>query len=94
MQHTTPCGPPEAKYLHPFVLFDIQASNPDVRKIRKAWLKIVRKDKEFTKRNALVKEPYTRWLKKKVGVINLPFIFDASDFPKVPEPKPIFPKDI
>ncbi|XP_050919241.1 uncharacterized protein LOC127136762 [Lathyrus oleraceus] len=40
-------GPPDAKDLQPFVLFDIQASNPDVRTVRKAWLKVVRKGKEF-----------------------------------------------
>ncbi|XP_050889328.1 uncharacterized protein LOC127094546 [Lathyrus oleraceus] len=87
-------GPPDAKDLHPFMLFDIQASNPDVRAIRKAWLKVVRKGKEFGKRNLLVKEPYTRWVKEKVGEIHLPFIFNASAFPKTPEPKPILPEDM
>ncbi|XP_050876361.1 uncharacterized protein LOC127080074 [Lathyrus oleraceus] len=87
-------GPPEAKDLQPFVLFDIQASNPDVRVILKAWLKIVRKGKEFGKRNTLVKEPYTRWVKERVEEIHLPFIFNASAFPKIPEPKPILPEDM
>jgi hypothetical protein len=59
-------GPPEAKDLQPFMLFDIEASNPDVRAVRKAWLKVVRKGKEFGKRNLLAKEPYTRWVKERV----------------------------
>ncbi|XP_050877511.1 uncharacterized protein LOC127081281 [Lathyrus oleraceus] len=79
-------GPPGAKDLQPFVFFDIQASNPDVRVIRKAWLKIVRRGKEFGKRNTLVKEPYTRWVKERVEEIHFPFIFNASVFPKIPEP--------
>ncbi|XP_050878039.1 uncharacterized protein LOC127081857 [Lathyrus oleraceus] len=87
-------GPPDAKDLQRFVLFDIQASNPDVRVIRKAWLNIVRKGKEFGKRNTLVKEPYTRWVKERVEEIHLPFIFNASAFPKIPEPKPILPEDM
>ncbi|XP_050919480.1 uncharacterized protein LOC127137027 [Lathyrus oleraceus] len=95
MQHSYSMdGLPEVKNLQPFVLFDIQASNPDVRVIRKAWLKIVRKSKEFGKINTLVKEPYTRWVKKRVEEIHLPFIFNASAFPKVPESKPIFPKEM
>ncbi|XP_050895549.1 uncharacterized protein LOC127102189 [Lathyrus oleraceus] len=87
-------GPPDAKDLQPFVLFDIQASNPDVRAIRKDWLKVVRKGKEFGKRNLLAKEPYTRWVKERVGEIHLPFILKASVFPKTPEPKPILPEDM
>ncbi|XP_050920144.1 uncharacterized protein LOC127137764 [Lathyrus oleraceus] len=55
---------------------------------------IVRKSKEFGKRNPLVKEPYTRWVKERVEVIHFPFIFHASAFPKVPDPKPILPKDM
>ncbi|XP_050920454.1 uncharacterized protein LOC127138094 [Lathyrus oleraceus] len=65
MQHNYSMnGPPEAKDLQLFVLFDIQVSNPDVRTIRKTWLKIVRKVPELKpilpedveKLNAKVKE--------------------------------------
>ncbi|XP_050916396.1 uncharacterized protein LOC127131524 [Lathyrus oleraceus] len=87
-------GPPDTKDIQPFFLFDIQASNPDVRVIRKAWLKIFRKGKEFGKRNTPVKEPYTRWVKERVEEIHFQFIFNASAFPKIPEPKPILPKDM
>lgn len=33
-------------------------------------------------------------MKERVEIIHLPFIFDASAFPKVPEPKPTLPEDI
>ncbi|KAI5437054.1 hypothetical protein KIW84_023248 [Lathyrus oleraceus] len=87
-------GPPDANDLQPFVLSDIQASNPDVRAVRKAWLKVVRKGKEFGKRNILAKEPYIQWVKERVEEIHLPFILKASAFPKTPDPKPILPEDM
>ncbi|XP_050878157.1 uncharacterized protein LOC127081975 [Lathyrus oleraceus] len=80
--------------LQPFVLSDIQASNPDVRAVRKAWLKVVRKGKEFGKRNILAKEPYTQWVKERVEKIQLPYILKAPAFPKTPEPEPILPEDM
>ncbi|XP_050877928.1 uncharacterized protein LOC127081751 [Lathyrus oleraceus] len=87
-------GPPDAKDLQPFVLSDIQASNPDVRAVRKAWLKVVRMGKEFGKRNILAKEPYTQWMKERVEKIQLPYILKAPALPKTPEPEPILPEDM
>jgi len=95
LQHGYPMdGPPDAKDLQPFVLSDIQASNPDVRAVRKAWLKVVRMGKEFGKRNILAKEPYTQWVKERVEKIQLPYILKAPAFPKTPEPEPILPEDM
>lgn len=76
------------------MLSDIQASNPDVRVVRKAWLKVVRMGKEFGKRNILAKEPYTQWVKERVEKIQLPYILKAPAFPKTPEPEPILPEDM
>lgn len=49
-------GPSEAKHLQPFVLFDIQVSNLDVRTFQKAWLKIVEKVKNSEKGTLLSKK--------------------------------------
>ncbi|KAI5382609.1 hypothetical protein KIW84_070157 [Lathyrus oleraceus] len=87
-------GPPDAKDLQPFVLSNIQASNPDVRAVRKAWLKVVRMGKEFGKRNILAKEPYTQWVKERVEEIQLPYILKAPALPKTPEPEPILLEDM
>ncbi|KAI5438975.1 hypothetical protein KIW84_024636 [Lathyrus oleraceus] len=46
-------GPPDAKDLQPFVLSDIQASNPDVRAVRKAWLKVNLKEERRGKAQEL-----------------------------------------
>ncbi|KAI5424270.1 hypothetical protein KIW84_030458 [Lathyrus oleraceus] len=46
-------GPPDAKDLQPFVLSDIQASNPDVRAVRKAWLKVNLKEERKGKAQEL-----------------------------------------
>lgn len=46
------------------------------------------------KRNVLVKEPYTQWVKEMVQMIKLPFIFYPSTFPLVSELEPIFPEDV
>ncbi|KAI5432183.1 hypothetical protein KIW84_036070 [Lathyrus oleraceus] len=45
--------PHDAKDLQPFVLSDIQASNPDVRAVRKAWLKINLKEERKGKAQEL-----------------------------------------
>ncbi|KAI5399144.1 hypothetical protein KIW84_064504 [Lathyrus oleraceus] len=46
-------GPPDAKDLQPFVLSDIQASNPDVRAVRKAWLRVNLKEERKGKAQEL-----------------------------------------
>lgn len=92
MQHSYSMnGPPKAEALEPFILHDIDADNPIVKKIKKSWKIIVRRGKEFGKRNVLVKEPYTRWVRERVQVVKLSFPFDPSIFPPVPEPEPIIP---
>ncbi|XP_050889582.1 uncharacterized protein LOC127094852 [Lathyrus oleraceus] len=86
--------PPKAEALEPFILHDIDANNPIVKKIKKSWKTIVRRGKEFGKRNVLVKEPYTRWVRERVQVVKLSFPFDPSIFPPVPGPEPILPEDV
>ncbi|XP_050895230.1 uncharacterized protein LOC127101830 [Lathyrus oleraceus] len=51
-------GPPEDKDLVPFVINNIDPLNPIVRKVRKAWTKIVRSGSELGKKNVIAKEPY------------------------------------
>lgn len=58
-------GPPKFEALEPFILHDIDADNPIVKKIKKSWKIIVRRGKEFGKRNVLVKESYTRWVRER-----------------------------
>ncbi|XP_050902754.1 uncharacterized protein LOC127115200 [Lathyrus oleraceus] len=87
-------GTPETRALQPFILHDLEMSNPVMKRVRRAWLIVVREGKELGKRNTLVKEPYTKWVKERAQVIKLPYPFDPSIFPLVPEPEPILPKDV
>lgn len=74
-------GPPDAESLEQFILHDIGADNPIMKKVKKSWQKIIRKGKELCKRNFIVREPYTRWVKEIVQVVKLPYLFYPSIFP-------------
>ncbi|XP_050877557.1 uncharacterized protein LOC127081333 [Lathyrus oleraceus] len=87
-------GPPNVEALEPFILHDIDTNNPIVKKIKESWKTIVRRGKEFGKRNVLVKEPYTCWVRERVQVVKLLFPFDPSIFPPVLEPESILPEDV
>ncbi|XP_050918335.1 uncharacterized protein LOC127135738 [Lathyrus oleraceus] len=61
MQHDNSMnGPPKDEALKPFILPNIDADNPTVKKIKRFWKIIVRRGKEFGKRNVLVKYSYTQ----------------------------------
>lgn len=51
-------GPPEDKDLVPFVINDINPTNPIVRRVRKAWTKIIKSGPDIGKKNIISKEPY------------------------------------
>lgn len=64
-QHGYPVnGPPKTKALEPFILHDLEVSNSTMKRVRRAWLTVVRKGKDLGKRNALDKEPYTQWVRE------------------------------
>lgn len=51
-------GPPRDEDLVPFVINSVDPFNPVVRKVRKAWTKIVRSGPEHGKKNVIAKELY------------------------------------
>ncbi|KAI5417924.1 hypothetical protein KIW84_042523 [Lathyrus oleraceus] len=94
-QHGYPMnGPPKAEALEPFILHSAEADHPMVKKIKRSWQAVIRKGKELGKRNVIAQEPYTCWVRERVQMIKLPFPFDPSIYPLVPEPKPILPEDV
>lgn len=58
-------GPLESKALEPFFLHDLSVKHLIMRKVTRVWTVITRKGKEWGKRNTLVKEPYTQWVREK-----------------------------
>ena len=52
--------PPRDEDLVPFVINNIDPLNRVVRKVRKAWTKIVRSGPELGKKNVIAKEPYVK----------------------------------
>lgn len=74
-------GPLDANSLDPFIMHYIGVDNPIMKKVKRSWLKVIRKSKELGKINVIAKEPYTRWMKERVQEIKLPFLFDPSIFP-------------
>ena len=94
-QHGYPMnGPPKAEVLEPFILHGVEADHPMVKKIKRSWQAVIRKGKELGKRNVIAQEPYTCWVRERVQMIKLPFPFDPSIYPLVPEPEPILPEDV
>lgn len=87
-------GPSEDKYLETFVIHDITPSEPSVKKVRKAWLKISRSGQKIGKKNVIAREAYIWWVKERVQVIKIPFIFKFSSFPLVHELEPISMEEV
>lgn len=79
--------PPKNKDLEPFIINDIAPRNSDVRKSRRAWLKIIKSGKELGRKNVIARETYTQLVKERARVFKLPFFFDLSAFPLMSEPK-------
>lgn len=86
--------PPKVETLEPFILHSAEADHPMVKKIKRSWQAIIRKGKELGKRNVIAREPYTCWVRERVQMVKLPFPFDPSIYPLVPEPEPILPEDV
>lgn len=94
-QHDYPMnGPPRAKALEPFILHNIEADHPTMKKIKRSWQAIIRRGKELGKRNVIAREPYTYWVRERVQIVKLPFAFDPSIYLLVPELKPILHEDV
>lgn len=87
-------SPPEDKDVVSFIINDVDPLNPAVRKVRRAWMKIVRIGQEWGKKNDIAKEPYTHWAREKAQIVKIPFLFKSSSFPQVPEPEPILREDV
>lgn len=86
-QHGYPMnGPPRVEALKPFILYNIEADHPTMKKIKRSWQAIIRKGKELGKRNAIAREPYTCWVRERVQMVKLLFTFDPSIYPLVPKP--------
>ena len=49
-------GPPRDEDLVPFVINSVDPPNPAVRKVRKAWTKVIRSGPELGKKNVIAKE--------------------------------------
>ena len=73
----------------PFIINDVDPLNPAVRKVERAWTTIVRIDQEWGKKNVIAKEPYIVWVRERAKIVNIPFFFESSSFPPVPEPEDV-----
>lgn len=87
-------GPPEDKDIMPFVINDINITNLAMRKVRKAWTKIIRSGPNIGRKNIIAREPYIQWVKERAQVVKIPIFFDSSIFPLVSEPEPILQDDV
>ncbi|KAI5382608.1 hypothetical protein KIW84_070156 [Lathyrus oleraceus] len=87
-------GPPKEEYLAPFVINTVDPLNPAGRKVRQAWNKIVRNGPELGKKNVIAREPYVQWEKERARVVKIPFYYESSSLPQVPEPEPILQEDV
>lgn len=57
-------------------------------------MKIVRSGPELGKKNVTAKEPYVQWAKERAQISKIPFYFESSSLPEVPEPKLILQEDV
>lgn len=84
-------GPPKDKDIGPFFINDINPTSHVVRRVWKAWTKIIRSGPDIGTKNIISIEPYINWVK---GVVKIHFIFDSSTFPLVSEANPILQEDV
>lgn len=87
-------GTLKVKALEPLILHNIVADNPVVGRILRSWQAVVRKGKELGKKNVIAWEPYTFWVKERIQMAKLPFLFDPFIFPLVHEPELILLEDV
>ncbi|XP_050877261.1 uncharacterized protein LOC127081015 [Lathyrus oleraceus] len=87
-------GPPKEEDLAPFFINTVDPLKPTVRKVRQAWNKIVRSGPELGKKNVIAREPYVKWEKERARVVKMPFYYESTSLPPVPEPEPILQEDV
>ncbi|XP_050876506.1 uncharacterized protein LOC127080221 [Lathyrus oleraceus] len=87
-------GPPRDEDLVPFIVNGVYPLKPTVRKVRKAWTKIVISGPKLGKKNVIAKESYMQWAKERARIVKIPLNFESSCLPKVPGPKPILQEDV
>lgn len=58
-------GPPEDKDVMPFLINEFNPTNLVVRRIRKAWTRIIRSGLNIGRKNIIAKEPYVQWVKER-----------------------------
>lgn len=46
------------------------------------------------KKNVIEKEPYVQWVRERAQIVKIPFFFESSSFPPVPEPEAILWEDV
>lgn len=85
---------PRDEDLVPFVINRVDPLNPAVRKVRKAWTKIVWSGPELGKKNVIANKPYVKWAKGRAQIVKIPFYFESSYLPQAPEPEPILQEDV
>lgn len=87
-------SPYEDRDLVTFVVNNMDPLNPAVKRVKRAWISIVKIDQEWGKKNILAKEPYFLWVKERARVVKIPFQFYSLSFSLMPEPKLILQEDV
>ncbi|KAI5447814.1 hypothetical protein KIW84_015314 [Lathyrus oleraceus] len=87
-------GPPRDEDFVPFFINNVHPLNPVVRKVRKAWTKIVKSGPEHGKKKVISKELYVQWAKGRAQIVRMPFYFESSYLPQVLELEPILQEDV
>lgn len=87
-------SPPKDRDLVPFTVNNMDPLNSAVKIGKRAWTSIVWIDQEWGKKNILAKEPYFVWVKERALVVKMPFLYDSSLFPLMPESEPILQEDV
>lgn len=62
-------SPPGDKDLVPCIINDVDPFNPAVRRVRRAWTKIIRIGQEWGKKNVISKEPYIQWVREQAQIV-------------------------
>lgn len=85
---------PEDRDLVPFIVNNVGPLNSAMKIVKRAWTCIVIIYQEWGKKKILAKEPYFMWVKEQALFVKMPFLFDPSSFPLMPEPEPILQEDM